>query len=370
VGHPDNIPDGLHEDLTLYNPRPQPENTYQADIAGGARINQTTCLTVWDRTFAGIPPNLTAGTPGVELGAGGYLIRDSVMEAFTQHNPKPCLTDDDVEALSTLYPDCSVISHSTNVCLTTFHNIGFVRIMIYFFCPMLIALVLVAAFSGWVHHYSKRELRTTRTQLSFVRSEGDKAKASKASAENTIRRLHHFISEAALTLGSSRSNDNMCDRSRRTPMSRQGSSGDLGAEGLFARACSTLRSFRRGMKHARRSPLPVGLPPTHSQVTMSARALPSAHGARQLTGSPGAAPETLLHIISPQADVEGSARNTSGRSSDHVDASAGSQGGGLGFAEWQRGNAPHAVERSPGTCADQEQADVDILTSRLSAASI
>jgi len=89
-----------------------------------------------------------------------------------------------------------------------------------------------------------------------------------------------------------------------------------------------------------------------------------------LTGSPGAAPETLLHIISPQADVEGSARNTSGRSSDHVDASAGSQGGGLGFAEWQRGNAPHAVERSPGTCADQEQADVDILTSRLSAASI
>ena len=93
----------------------------------------------------------------------------------------------------------------------------------------------MAAFSGWVHHYSKRELRTTRTQLSFVRSEGDQAKAS---AENTIRRLHHFISEAALTLGSSRSNDNMCDRSRRTPMSSQGSSGDLGGEGLFTRACS------------------------------------------------------------------------------------------------------------------------------------
>ena len=34
-------------------------------------------------------------------------VRNSVMEAFTQHNPKACLTADDLEGIATLYPDCA-----------------------------------------------------------------------------------------------------------------------------------------------------------------------------------------------------------------------------------------------------------------------
>ena len=46
--------------------------------------------------------------------------------------PKPCLEDDDVDALSMMYPDCEIQSHSVNVCHKVNHNIGFVRVMIYF----------------------------------------------------------------------------------------------------------------------------------------------------------------------------------------------------------------------------------------------
>ena len=45
-----------------------------------------------------------------------FQVRNSMMEALTQHNPKACLADDDVEALATLYPDCSATSMSVAVC--------------------------------------------------------------------------------------------------------------------------------------------------------------------------------------------------------------------------------------------------------------
>ena len=61
---------------------------------------------------------------------GEYPVRPSVMEAFTQHNPRACLTPDDIEAIVTLYPDCSVTALSTPGCIVTYHNIGLVRIMI------------------------------------------------------------------------------------------------------------------------------------------------------------------------------------------------------------------------------------------------
>lgn len=86
------------------------------------------------------------------------------MHSYAQHNPKPCLTDDDVEALSTLYPDCSIISHSRNNCITAYHNIGFVRIIVYFLVPTIIALVTIIVIQTWVHAYQRRELTRTKDQ--------------------------------------------------------------------------------------------------------------------------------------------------------------------------------------------------------------
>ena len=55
-------------------------------------------------------------TPPVSRRLRLFQVRNSMMEALTQHNPKACLADDDVEALATLYPDCSATSMSVAVC--------------------------------------------------------------------------------------------------------------------------------------------------------------------------------------------------------------------------------------------------------------
>ena len=57
--------------------------------------------------------------------------RDSATQAFTQHNPQPCLTADDVEGIATLYPDCSEHGISRVVCHKVRHNIGVVRIAVH-----------------------------------------------------------------------------------------------------------------------------------------------------------------------------------------------------------------------------------------------
>ena len=71
-------------------------------LASGGRVDAQSCRTLWDDVRAGTP----AGTD-VRVGGGGYAVRDSVMLSFTRHTPGSCLTADDVEALSTLYPDCA-----------------------------------------------------------------------------------------------------------------------------------------------------------------------------------------------------------------------------------------------------------------------
>jgi len=167
LGHPDVLPLNLLPNIDNYNPHVNPQNVYQEMIAANGRVDATSCGSLWNGTHAGVPPWLPTPKPNgvVELGSGGYPVRNSVMEAFTQHNPKPCLTDDDVEALATLYPDCSIVSHSTNICLITYHNIGFVRIIIYFLFPLLLALLLIIIFSSVVHWYHQKELKKTRSTL-------------------------------------------------------------------------------------------------------------------------------------------------------------------------------------------------------------
>lgn len=170
LGHPDNVPSELAapEDI---NPLPliNPTNTYQADLAGGGRVNKSNCNTLWSRAMAGIPATLTDEQQ--QVGIGGYSVRSSVMKAFTQHSPRTCLEDDDVEAISTLYPDCSLTSQSTNVCLHTYHNIGLVRLMAFVLIPMLVALLCVVTFSTCLERYRDRELRKSREMLSFEREE-------------------------------------------------------------------------------------------------------------------------------------------------------------------------------------------------------
>ena len=59
----------------------------------------------------------------------------SIMEAFTQFNPRVCITEDDLEALNTLYPDCSHALTGSPVCFKSDHNIGWVRLAVWLGTP-------------------------------------------------------------------------------------------------------------------------------------------------------------------------------------------------------------------------------------------
>jgi len=164
LGHPDNIAQELRSDASTLNPVVNDTASalllYQAAIAAGGKLTSTTCMDPWTNVFGGVPEGAL-----VETSPYGYVYRGSVMEAFTQHNPRACLTEDDVEALSTLYPDC-VNSTSKRggvvTCDIVNHNIGLVRMTVFVVFPMLFAFVFIVLFSSFIHCYKADELEEAR----------------------------------------------------------------------------------------------------------------------------------------------------------------------------------------------------------------
>jgi len=165
-GHPDNIPNNWiapvsmggtgGEEWAAYGPAPG-NNSYHAGIAfalsQGRRPERHVCEQPWDDVIAGVPPNAT----GLETGANGYLVRGAQMQAQTQHNPQPCLTEDDLEGLQVLYPDCSLSSLSSPVCHTVQINLGNVRVGVYLLIPFGLALITVIAFSGYTQSQQRKD---------------------------------------------------------------------------------------------------------------------------------------------------------------------------------------------------------------------
>lgn len=196
LSHPDYVPNNLVADVSTYNPAPNPSNTYQEELANGVRLYESgscSVLSLWEGTREGTPPNVSTeavSTPGVHWGS--QRVRNSVMEAFTQHNPSPCLYDDDVEALNVLYPDCSPVMISTNTCYKVQHNIGLVRVMMYLIVPTAITLFIIIAFSSVVAEYQKAALRQAeeknRAASKRARDLEKRAREADASLERTRQR--------------------------------------------------------------------------------------------------------------------------------------------------------------------------------------
>ena len=196
INHPDNIPYNLASTAATYVPSPQPNNSYNALLAGGGLVNASTCKHLWEHVSAGIPEGWTGD---VETGIRGYKVRNSVMEAFTQHNPKPCLTADDVEALSTLYPDCSgVTSVSAPVCHKVLHNIGAVRINFYVLFPLLVTFVFSLSLFSWVQYYREEELHEKQKELLQAKEQLLKKKTSRNLFAPTSRK-NYFASPSRKT---------------------------------------------------------------------------------------------------------------------------------------------------------------------------
>jgi hypothetical protein len=121
------------------------------------RMNSSSCELPWD-TVREFP-----GPEGTDVGAemGWTLdpttgVRDTIMEAFTQHNPSVCLTYDDLEALNIVYPQCDY-AISEPVCYKTEYYIGWIRLGVWVGLPIIIMLSLITLLSACVRkHQFKR----------------------------------------------------------------------------------------------------------------------------------------------------------------------------------------------------------------------
>ena len=80
-------------------------------------------------------------------------VRPSLMIDLSLHNPRSCLTADDVEALNVLYPDCEG-GMLEPVCEKPALNLGWLRMFLYIQGPALFALGLAAL----AHHLAARQL--------------------------------------------------------------------------------------------------------------------------------------------------------------------------------------------------------------------
>ena len=94
LGHPNLLPTEL-----IAGHGPSSQNSYHAVLAGGGQLNSSNCMFPWDGVYSGLPP-------GAEINPLTGQ-RFSIMDAVDQHNPRTCLTEDDLEGLNVLYPTCS-----------------------------------------------------------------------------------------------------------------------------------------------------------------------------------------------------------------------------------------------------------------------
>jgi hypothetical protein len=131
------------------------QNLLHQQLAAGVRFDSDSCLRPWD---------------GVRVdGAidGGEDARPTIMKSFSQHTPRVCIEQDDLEALHTLYPDCST-GFAVPVCYKTVQNIGWVRLGTYILLPTLAGLAVIVAVGHYCQRRQMRKLRhATQQNLQF-----------------------------------------------------------------------------------------------------------------------------------------------------------------------------------------------------------
>lgn len=181
LGHPDNIPDNWRGDHPYFQPNPG-VNSYQAMLSAGGRTNSSNCKIMWDDVHEGVP---IGAEVDMSLNSD-YPVRNAQMESTVQHNPKSCLTDDDLEALAVLYPDCGARSLSKAVCHKVNHNIGLVRVMVYVVVPFCIILLVVVILESIMEHYEHQMIEEEKAKTVLTKWKLAGALASKMRSRTDV----------------------------------------------------------------------------------------------------------------------------------------------------------------------------------------
>jgi len=114
---------------------PAGQNSYNWQLAAGWQQNSTNCYFPWDAVEAGIPPGLREDQINPSTGN-----RWALMDAIDKHNPRTCLTDDDLEGLNTLYPTCSGAITQPQCSKQSLYFLGWFRVCIFLIGPLIYAI--------------------------------------------------------------------------------------------------------------------------------------------------------------------------------------------------------------------------------------
>jgi len=138
------------------------------------------CLNPWKGVACGAWDD---GELGEETGT-----RASIMEAFTAHNPKVCLTADDLEAINTLYPVCT--GHDMTVttaqrwnCGKAKQRIGWVRVLVWVFVPVILIMCFQMLILSRLKHHEEHKLKEKEKALKETQVVADRAQRHKEKAE-------------------------------------------------------------------------------------------------------------------------------------------------------------------------------------------
>ena len=91
--------------------------------------------------------------------------RESIMRTLTQHNPRVCITDDDLEALNVLYPDCSASMITTPVCYYASKYIGWARFFGLTFVPIMAVSLSVILLNECVRRQQSADIKKKTTEM-------------------------------------------------------------------------------------------------------------------------------------------------------------------------------------------------------------
>jgi len=167
LSHPDTAPAGA--------------NVYNAFLAppSNGRWNETTCKYPWASVQEGVPE-------GSELNSAGF--RPSIMLALTQHNPRVCLTDDDVEGFTTLYPECHR-AISKPVCVEQAYFLGWVRLFVWIAFPVLIILFCCCCVGACVSNRAVRRHKREESKRKHAEELASTMTDNYAAAVNANKQL-------------------------------------------------------------------------------------------------------------------------------------------------------------------------------------
>uniref|UniRef100_A0A7S3B6Y8 Uncharacterized protein n=1 Tax=Haptolina ericina TaxID=156174 RepID=A0A7S3B6Y8_9EUKA len=131
---------------------PPGQNSYHTLLAAGGPMNASTCMNPWDYVVEGVPP----GAKINPLTGNRY----SIMDAVDLHNPRTCLTEDDLEALNVLYPTCSGAITQPTCLKQSIKYLGWLRVCVFVLAPLILAIagscMVLVPRAGYVYREQRK----------------------------------------------------------------------------------------------------------------------------------------------------------------------------------------------------------------------